>query len=163
MATSGRGTGIAGYMRSSSASCGSAPLTRCKWPPVLSTNLFQPNPFTRSKPIAKPNKCTQIQYQLAPLSLCMQSDRACVPRPGMPDLVFGKAMAMTRSDLQVRLRIKEALARVEDARFATADAWTSSRLQHIARDLEETLTYLAPDRIGPCPRKAAVARRTGLI
>jgi hypothetical protein len=67
---------------------------------------------------------------------------------------------MTRSDLEVRLRIKEALARVEDARFAATDAWTSSRLQHIVRDLEETLTHLAPDRIGPCPNKAALARQS---
>jgi hypothetical protein len=66
---------------------------------------------------------------------------------------------MTRSDdLRVRLRIKEALARVEDARFAAADSWTSSRLQCIARDLEETLIYLTPDRIGPCPRKGILVR-----
>jgi hypothetical protein len=62
--------------------------------------------------------------------------------------------------LQVRLRIKEALARVEDARDAAADPWTSSQLQHIARDLEETLSHLAPDRIGPCPEKAALARQS---
>jgi hypothetical protein len=67
---------------------------------------------------------------------------------------------MTRSDLKVRLRIKEALARVEDARIAAVDSWTCSRLQNIARDLEETLTYLAPDRIGPCPRKVAAARQS---
>jgi hypothetical protein len=67
---------------------------------------------------------------------------------------------MTRSDLQVRVRIKEALARIEDARFAAADSWTCARLQNIARELEETLTHLAPDRIGTCPRKAAVARQS---
>jgi hypothetical protein len=61
------------------------------------------------------------------------------------------------SHLQVRLRIKEALARVEDARIVAADSWTCSRLEHIVRDLEETLMHLAPDRLGPCPNKAALA------
>jgi hypothetical protein len=62
---------------------------------------------------------------------------------------------MIPSNLQVILRIKEALARVEDAHFAAAGSWTSSRLRHIAQDLEETLTYLAQDRTEPWPFKAA--------
>jgi hypothetical protein len=69
-------------------------------------------------------------------------------------------LTMTQSNLEVRLRIKEALARVEDARIAAVDSWTCSRLQNIARDLAETLTYLVPDRIGPCPRRVAAVRQS---
>ncbi len=58
-------------------------------------------------------------------------------------------------DLQVRLRIKEALARVNDARCAAADTWTVARLKLIARDLEDTLTHLAPDPIVLHPGKSA--------
>jgi hypothetical protein len=65
----------------------------------------------------------------------------------MPDFIFGKGFwPMTATpDLHLRLRLKEALARVNDARRSAADVWTASRLQHIARDLEDTLHQLAPD------------------
>jgi hypothetical protein len=62
-----------------------------------------------------------------------------------------RVLAMTGSDLQVRLRIKEALARVNDARIAAAGTWTASRLQLIARDLEDTLVRLTPDPIALQP------------
>jgi hypothetical protein len=52
-------------------------------------------------------------------------------------------------DLHLRLRLKEALARVNDARRSAGDAWTASRLQLIARDLEDTLHHLAPDPLDP--------------
>jgi hypothetical protein len=43
----------------------------------------------------------------------------------------------------MRLRLKEALGRINDARRAAGDTWTACRLQLIARDLEETLNQLA--------------------
>jgi len=43
----------------------------------------------------------------------------------------------------MRLRLKEALGRINDARRAAAGTWTASRLQLIARDLEDTLNQLA--------------------
>ncbi|MGO9170917.1 MAG: hypothetical protein ACLP7P_02975 [Rhodomicrobium sp.] len=46
-------------------------------------------------------------------------------------------------NLQMRLRLKEALGRVNDARRTAGDSWTASRLQLIARDLEDTLNQLA--------------------
>jgi hypothetical protein len=48
-------------------------------------------------------------------------------------------------DLNLRLRLKEALARVNDARRSAGDAQTASRLQLIARDLESTLLHLTSD------------------
>jgi hypothetical protein len=65
----------------------------------------------------------------------------------MPDFNFGKGFwPMTSTpDLHLRLRLKEALARVNDARRSAPDAWTASRLLLIARDLEHTLLHLAPD------------------
>jgi hypothetical protein len=45
------------------------------------------------------------------------------------------------------LLIEEALARIEDARSAAADAWTVSRLRRIAKELEDTLAHAAPDPI----------------
>ena len=48
---------------------------------------------------------------------------------------------------RVRLRLKETLATISDARAAAADAEISSRLRLIASDLEETLSILMPDPI----------------
>ncbi len=62
-------------------------------------------------------------------------------------------------DLNVRIQLKEALARVDDARCSAADTWTLSRLQLIARDLEDTLTQLAPDPTLFHRGKVAVTRR----
>jgi hypothetical protein len=56
---------------------------------------------------------------------------------------------MTTPGLNLRLRLKEALARVNDARRSAADDWTASRLQLIARDLENTLLHLTPDPLEP--------------
>jgi hypothetical protein len=64
------------------------------------------------------------------------------------------------SDLLTRVRLKEALVRVNDARCTATDSWTASRLELIALDIEETLAHLVPDRIGPCPRKVAAARQS---
>ncbi len=61
--------------------------------------------------------------------------------------------------LKVRIWLKEALARVDDARCSAADTWTLSRLQLIARELEDTLTHLAPDPISLPRDKAPVSRR----
>jgi hypothetical protein len=58
-------------------------------------------------------------------------------------------------DLNLRLRLKEALARVNDARRSAADAWTASRLQRIARDLENTLVHLTPDPLDHHGRRGA--------
>ncbi|MGO9544738.1 MAG: hypothetical protein ACLPPF_08085 [Rhodomicrobium sp.] len=48
--------------------------------------------------------------------------------------------------LHVRLHLKEALAQINEARSAAADAWTASRLKLIVLDLEDALTSLAPER-----------------
>jgi hypothetical protein len=68
---------------------------------------------------------------------------------------------MTGSDLQVRLRIKEALARVNDARAAAAGTRTAARLQLIARDLEDTLVHLTPDPIALLPTPSPRTRMRG--
>jgi hypothetical protein len=61
-------------------------------------------------------------------------------------------------DLHLRLRLKEALARVNDARCSAADAWTASRLRLIARDLEDTLQHLAPDPLDDHRQREANVR-----
>jgi hypothetical protein len=65
----------------------------------------------------------------------------------------------TTPDLNLRLRLKEALARVNDARRSAADTWIASRLLFIARDLEETLLHLAPDPLDHYRRRRAKAVR----
>jgi hypothetical protein len=64
-------------------------------------------------------------------------------------------------ELRVRLRLKEALERVNEARCAAADSWTATRLQIIERDLEDTLMLLTPDQIAWRAEagKSAVPRR----
>ncbi len=47
--------------------------------------------------------------------------------------------------LHVRLHLKEAIAQINEARSAAADAWTASRLKLIILDLEDALTSLAPE------------------
>jgi hypothetical protein len=54
----------------------------------------------------------------------------------------------TTPELRVRLLLREALERIDDARCTATDAWTATRLQIIERDLEDTLTLLAPNHIG---------------
>jgi hypothetical protein len=65
----------------------------------------------------------------------------------------------TTPDLNLRLRLKEALARVNDARRSAADAWIASRLQLIARDLEATLLHLSPDPLDCDRQRRAKAMR----
>jgi hypothetical protein len=79
----------------------------------------------------------------------------------MPDFTLGWGFwrMTTTPDLNLRLRLKEALARVNDARRSAADAWTASRLLYIARDLEETLLHLAPDPLDHDRRRGAKAVR----
>jgi hypothetical protein len=53
----------------------------------------------------------------------------------------------TTPELRVRLLLREALERIDDARCTATDAWTATRLQIIERDLEDTLTLLVPTDI----------------
>jgi hypothetical protein len=53
----------------------------------------------------------------------------------------------TTPELRVRLLLREALERIDDARCTATDAWTATRLQVIERELEDTLTLLAPKQI----------------
>jgi hypothetical protein len=53
----------------------------------------------------------------------------------------------TTPELRVRLLLREALERIDDARCTATDAWTATRLQIIERDLEDTLTLLVPANI----------------
>jgi hypothetical protein len=53
----------------------------------------------------------------------------------------------TTPELRVRLLLREALERIDDARCTATDAWTATRLQNIEHDLEDTLAQLRPDQI----------------
>jgi hypothetical protein len=65
----------------------------------------------------------------------------------------------TTPELRVRLLLREALERIDDARCTVPDALTATRLQMIERDLEETLTLLAPDPLDdPRQRGANITR-----
>jgi hypothetical protein len=54
---------------------------------------------------------------------------------------------MLDCDLQMRLRLKEALACVSDVQRNVASERIAARLRNIARDLETTLADLTPDPI----------------
>ncbi len=58
-------------------------------------------------------------------------------------------------NLQMRLRLKEALGRINEARRAAAGTWTASRLQLIARDLEDTISQLTSEPIVLHPVKTS--------
>jgi hypothetical protein len=48
-------------------------------------------------------------------------------------------------ELQVLLRLKEALEQVNEARCAAGDSWTAARLEIIEHDLEDMLMFLTPE------------------
>jgi hypothetical protein len=63
----------------------------------------------------------------------------------------------TTSHLQMRLRLKEALACVSDAQRSVASERIAARLRSIPRDLENTLADLAPDPLDHCGQRRARA------
>jgi len=50
-------------------------------------------------------------------------------------------------ELRLRLLLKEALERIDDARCTATDAWTASRLQIIEHDLSDMLALLTPANV----------------
>jgi hypothetical protein len=57
-------------------------------------------------------------------------------------------------DLQMRLRLKEALACVSDVQRKPGSERIAARLKTIARDLENALADLTPDPIPICDSRA---------
>jgi hypothetical protein len=62
-------------------------------------------------------------------------------------IAIGFLGMMLDCDLQMRLRLKEALACVSDVQRNVASERIAARLRNIARDLENTLADLTPDPI----------------